>query len=227
MTGVQDPQRSGDSSGESHKQRIDRELMELLNELRVALPGVQFLFAFLLVVPFQQRGADLTDFQRDVYFATLLAAAVATGLLIAPAAQHRVLFRQHDKEALLRRSNRSAFLSLTVLALAIAGAVLLVTDRRRRGCPAALVVDRRPALEARARPSGRPGRLTAHVPGGGRPRAVQMASGSSCSEKRSTASPLPSPALPSRAAHPGLPIPVWPRTLRRADDTSGHRGRAT
>jgi hypothetical protein len=128
MTDVRSSQRSEDSSGESRKERIDRELMELLNELRVALPGVQFLFAFLLVVPFQQRGAQLSDFQRDVYFATLLAAAVATGLLIAPAAQHRVLFRQHDKEALLRRSNRSAFLGLTVLALAIVGAILLVTD---------------------------------------------------------------------------------------------------
>jgi hypothetical protein len=125
---VRSPQRSGDSSQESRKERIDRELMELLNELRVALPGVQFLFAFLLVVPFQQRGAELTDFQRDVYFVTLLAAAVATGLLIAPAAQHRVLFRQQDKEALLRRSNRSATLGLTVLAVAIVSAVLLVTD---------------------------------------------------------------------------------------------------
>ena len=129
MTGVRSPQRRGDPSDkESRKERIDRELMELLNELRVALPGVQFLFAFLLVVPFQPGGAELTDFQRDVYFATLLAAAVATGLLIAPAAQHRVLLRQHDKEALLRRSNRSAFLGLMVLALAIVGAVLLVTD---------------------------------------------------------------------------------------------------
>ena len=128
MTDVRSPQRSGDSSHESRKERIDRELMELLNELRVALPGVQFLFAFLLVVPFQQRGAELTDFQRDVYFVTLLAAAVATGLLIAPAAQHRVLFRQQDKEALLRRSNRSATLGLAVLAVAIVSAVLLVTD---------------------------------------------------------------------------------------------------
>jgi hypothetical protein len=117
-----------DSPGESHKERVDRELLELLNELRVALPGVQFLFAFLLVVPFQQRGADLTEFQRDVYFITLLAAAVATGLLIAPAAQHRVLFRQQDKEALLRRSNKSAFAGLVVLAIAIVAAVLLVTD---------------------------------------------------------------------------------------------------
>ena len=125
---MRSPQRSDDSSRESRTERIDRELLELLNELRVALPGVQFLFAFLLVVPFQQRGADLTDFQRDVCFVTLLAAAVATGLLIAPAAQHRVLFRQQDKEALLRRSNRSATLGLPVLAVAIVRAVLLVND---------------------------------------------------------------------------------------------------
>ena len=128
MTDVRTPQRRDESSEESRKERIDRELMELLNELRVALPGVQFLFAFLLIVPFSPQAPELSDFQRDVYLATLLAAAVATGLLIAPAAQHRVLFRQHDKEALLRRSNRSAFLGLTVLALAIVGAVLLVTD---------------------------------------------------------------------------------------------------
>jgi Family of unknown function (DUF6328) len=128
MTDVDASQQRDGSSGESRKGRIDRELIELLNELRVALPGVQFLFAFLLVVPFQQRGAELTEFQRDVYFVTLMAAAVATGLLIAPAAQHRVLFRQHDKEVLLRRSHRSAFAGLVVLAIAICSAVLLVTD---------------------------------------------------------------------------------------------------
>jgi hypothetical protein len=113
---------------ETRSQRINRELMELLNELRVALPGVQFLFAFLLVVPFQQRGGQTTDFQKDVYFVTLVAAAVATALLIAPAAQHRVLFRQHDKERLLRRSSRSAYAGLVVLMVAIASAVLLVVD---------------------------------------------------------------------------------------------------
>src|SRR5919112_2753586 len=74
--------RGADGRDESHAERIDRELMELLNELRVALPGVQFLFAFLLVVPFQQGGARMTDFQRDVYFVTLMAAVVATALLI-------------------------------------------------------------------------------------------------------------------------------------------------
>jgi hypothetical protein len=113
---------------ETHKERVDRELLELLNELRVALPGVQFLFAFLLIVPFQQTAARTTEFQRDIYFLTLLAVCVATGLLIAPAAQHRVLFRQQDKEALLRRSSRSAYAGLIALAVAIATAVLLVTD---------------------------------------------------------------------------------------------------
>jgi hypothetical protein len=113
---------------ETHKERVDRELIELLNELRVALPGVQILFAFLLIVPFQQSIAQATEFQRDVYFLTLVAVCVATGLLIAPAAQHRVLFRQQDKEALLHRSSRSAYAGLIALAVAIVSAVLLVTD---------------------------------------------------------------------------------------------------
>jgi hypothetical protein len=116
------------SEGESRKERIDRELIELLNELRVALPGVQFLFAFLLVVPFQQRGGQITDFQRGVYFVALAAAALATVLLIAPAAQHRILFRQHDKEGLLRRSNRSLLAGLLALGVAICAALLLVVD---------------------------------------------------------------------------------------------------
>jgi hypothetical protein len=122
-----DSARSG-SQRETRSERINRELIELLNELRVALPGVQFLFAFLLVVPFQQRGGQTTDFQKDVYFVTLLAAAVATALFIAPAAQHRVLFRQHDKERLLRRSSHSAYAGVVVLAVAICSAVLLVVD---------------------------------------------------------------------------------------------------
>lgn len=122
--------RTADSAGngETRQQRVNRELIELLNELRVALPGVQFLLAFLLIVPFQETVRSITDFQRAVYFVALAAAAVATALLIAPAAQHRVLFRQRDKERLLHRSNRSAFLGLLVLAVAITAAVLLVVD---------------------------------------------------------------------------------------------------
>jgi hypothetical protein len=113
---------------ETRKERVDRELLELLNELRVALPGVQFLFAFLLIVPFQQTRDQLTEFQLDVYFVALIASAVTTGLLIAPAAQHRVLFRAHEKEKLLHRSHRSAFAGLMVLAVAICSALLLVVD---------------------------------------------------------------------------------------------------
>jgi hypothetical protein len=112
---------------ETRKERVDRELLELLNELRVALPGVQFLFAFLLIVPFQSS-TDLQGFRQDVYYVALVSAAVATGLLIAPAAQHRVLFRQKDKEGLLKRSNRSALAGLLVLVVAICAALLLVVD---------------------------------------------------------------------------------------------------
>ncbi|WP_346622195.1 DUF6328 family protein [Blastococcus montanus] len=116
------------TGGETRKERIDRELSELLQELRVALPGVQFLLAFLLIVPFQPRVSQMTQFQQDVYLTSLVAAAVATGLLIAPAAQHRLLFRQRDKESLLRRSNWSALAGLVVLTVAIAAALLLVVD---------------------------------------------------------------------------------------------------
>jgi Trk-type K+ transport system membrane component len=119
---------SASERNETRKERIDRELIELLNELRVALPGVQFLFAFLLIVPFQQTREQLTDFQLDVYFVALLASAVATGLLIAPAAQHRVLFRAHEKEKLLHRSHLSGLAGLVVLAVAICSALLLVVD---------------------------------------------------------------------------------------------------
>ena len=128
MSETRERRSSSGSSGESHKERVDRELIELLNELRVALPGVQFLFAFLLIVPFQQTRDQLTDFQRDLYFVSLLAAAIATVLLIAPAAQHRILFRQKDKDKLLRRSNVYAIAGLIVLGLAICAAILLVVD---------------------------------------------------------------------------------------------------
>src|SRR6187399_1338300 len=89
---------SGSDEGKS--ERIDRELIELLNELRVALPGVQVLFAFLLAVPFAQGWTHTTTFQRDLYFGTLLATALSSALLIAPSAYHRINFRLRDKERL-------------------------------------------------------------------------------------------------------------------------------
>jgi uncharacterized membrane protein len=109
-------------------ERLDRELMELVNELRVALTGVQILFAFLLTVPFTQRFAKVTEFQRHLFFVTLLAAALAVVLLIAPTARHRLLFRQHDKERIVSSSNRFAIAGLAALAAAMTGAVMLITD---------------------------------------------------------------------------------------------------
>jgi hypothetical protein len=123
-----DADRRDVNPSESAKERVDRELIELLNELRVALPGVQVLFAFLLTVPFARRFADTSDFQRDTYLVTLISAAVASGLLMAPAAQHRALFRARNKENLLHRANRYAFVGFIVLAVAIAAAALLVVD---------------------------------------------------------------------------------------------------
>jgi hypothetical protein len=114
--------------GESEKQRIDRELIELLNELRVALPGVQVLFAFLLAVPFQQRFGHVTSFERGVYFVTLCCALVATGLLIAPSALHRLNFRIADKSRIILLSNQMAILGIWTLALALVGVMLLIGD---------------------------------------------------------------------------------------------------
>jgi membrane-bound acyltransferase YfiQ involved in biofilm formation len=110
------------------QERLNRQMTELLNELRVAMPGVQVLFAFLLAVPFQQRFQQVDAFQRDVYFATLLAAMVATAFLIAPSAYHRIAFQMHDKPRIIRVGTVQFVCGLVALALAMNGAVLLVTD---------------------------------------------------------------------------------------------------
>jgi membrane-bound acyltransferase YfiQ involved in biofilm formation len=113
---------------EDEQERLNRQMTELLNELRVAMPGVQVLFAFLLAVPFQQRFQQVNDFQRDVYFATLLAAMAATAFLIAPSAYHRIAFQTHDKPRIIRVGTVQFVCGLVALALAMNGAVLLVTD---------------------------------------------------------------------------------------------------
>jgi hypothetical protein len=116
------------SQGESTDERLDRELIELLNELRVALPGVQMLFGFLLAVPFSQRFDSITTTQRNVYYATFMATAAATIFFIAPTAYHRIRFRQHDKEQLIQTSSRLTIVGTACLAAALSGAVYLVTD---------------------------------------------------------------------------------------------------
>ena len=124
---------------EDRAEKLDRELIELLNELRVALPGVQVLFGFLLTVPFSQGWSKVTDTERLVFFLTFLSTAVATALLIAPSAQHRILWRMGDKEALLRRANLLAISGTFFLALAITGAVWVVTDVIYNQAPTAVV----------------------------------------------------------------------------------------
>ena len=122
---------SNDGSGgsdEDPEERLNRELIELLNEPRVALPGVQVLFAFLLTVPFSGRFSMLTDGQRAIYFATFVGTTIATGLFMAPTAYHRIRFRQGDKERMLRTSNAFAIVGIGFLALSITLAVILTSD---------------------------------------------------------------------------------------------------
>jgi high-affinity Fe2+/Pb2+ permease len=113
---------------ETEDERLDRNLSELLQELRVALPGVQVLFAFLLAVPFQQNFTRITGFQERVYFATLLCTAISAALLISPSAYHRMTFRYQQKRHLVFLANRLTIAGLSFLALAMIGAVMLITD---------------------------------------------------------------------------------------------------
>jgi hypothetical protein len=113
---------------QEEQERLNRRLIELLNEIRVAMPGVQVLFGFLLAVPFQQRFAEVTTFQRDVYFFTLVTSAVATAFFIAPTAYHRVMLGEGERPHIIKVGTRLFVMGLVALAFAMTGAVLLVTD---------------------------------------------------------------------------------------------------
>jgi hypothetical protein len=113
---------------EDYQEQLNRQLSELLQELRVAMPGVQLLFGFLLAAAFNQRFAELDQFQEDVYLATLICSAMASAFFIAPTAYHRIMFQHRDKPQLIRTATRMAIAGLTFLAVAMTGAVLLVTD---------------------------------------------------------------------------------------------------
>jgi hypothetical protein len=119
---------AGPDASESEKERLDRNLLELLNELRVALPGVQVLFAFLLTVPFTQRFTSLTETQEKIYYATLLLTTASAVMLIAPSAHHRINFRQQQKEYILFLANKLTIAGLGFLALAMSGVIFLITD---------------------------------------------------------------------------------------------------
>jgi hypothetical protein len=123
-----DREENHQDTGEDPQERTARELIELLQELRIVIPGVQVLFAFLLTVPFSQGFTQLDSLQRGVFFATLLCTAVTTALLIAPSSHHRVLFRQGVREQRLKLGNVLAILGLVFLVLAMVGVLFVITD---------------------------------------------------------------------------------------------------
>jgi len=119
---------NSDERGETPLQRADRAYGEILQEVRVAQTGVQILFAFLLTLAFTSRFASVTPFQRGIYVVTLMLCAAAAALLIAPAAFHRVVFRQRLKHHLVEVANRLALSGLALLLLALVSALLLILD---------------------------------------------------------------------------------------------------
>jgi len=113
---------------ESPDERRDRELIELLNELRVTLPGVQVLLAFMLTIPFAQRFNTLSGLQKDTFIVAFLTVTCSTILLMTPTAYHRMRWRRREKERLLQTSNRLALVGIALLGIALAEVVFLVMD---------------------------------------------------------------------------------------------------
>jgi hypothetical protein len=129
---------TADPSDETPNERHDRQLVELLNELRVALPGVQMLFGFLLAVPFTQRFTAISDGQRWLYYATFVATACASACLIAPASFHRIVWRRGAKRSLVHIASGLTIVGTVFLAVAITGSVGLVTSLVFGTSPAAV-----------------------------------------------------------------------------------------
>jgi hypothetical protein len=127
-------------AGEDEGERLDRELIELLNELRVVMPGVQLLFGFLLTVPFQQRFDLITSFQRTVYITTLLLTAASAAFLMAPSAFHRLTFRGGEKPYLIEFGTKATIIGMALLALAMNGALLLLADFLYHGATVVVMV---------------------------------------------------------------------------------------
>ena len=140
---AQDPgdQRTGDGDrpGETEAERDDRNLAELLQELRVAGLGIQVIFGYLLALPFTSKFSALGPGQRTLYVATLVRAAVATALLVGPVAYHRVVFRRHLKRHLVGAANVMAILGLATVGLTVSAAVLLVVSYVVHGAPAVII----------------------------------------------------------------------------------------
>ena len=126
---MESSEKAFDGREETPLERTDRNLSELTGELRVVITGIQVLFAFLLVVPFDRGFAGIDGFERGVYFVTLILAALSAVLTMAPTAWHRILFRLDDKSHLVRAANRSVVAGLVCLALAICCSLLLVASK--------------------------------------------------------------------------------------------------
>lgn len=125
---MEDPASPSEQRDETAAQRLDRNLSELLQELRVIVVGVQVMFAFLLTIAFSQREAVLSAADRGLYLSLLLVTAVATGCLIAPAAHHRLLFRRGRKAELVMLANALAQVGLVLVGMALSGTIALVAD---------------------------------------------------------------------------------------------------
>jgi hypothetical protein len=136
---ISDPRQETDPREETEEERDDRNLMELLQELRVAGLGVQVLFGFLLAIPFTTKFSRLSTAQRDLYITALLLAALATAILIAPVAYHRVVFRRREKERLVKATNVMALVGLGAVSLAVTAAVALVLSYVASGLPTVLI----------------------------------------------------------------------------------------
>ena len=124
---------------ETDLERLDRNLVELLQELRVAQTGVQVLFAFLLTVPFSNRFSELDGFERGAYFAALVCSLLASILLIAPTSFHRLLFRMRQKEYMVETANRLALAGLALIAVAMTAAMVLISHVMFGGWAVAVV----------------------------------------------------------------------------------------
>jgi hypothetical protein len=117
-----------DGREETTEEKLDRNTIELLNELRVAATGIQFMFAFLLVVPFSNGFSKISTFEKTVYFVTLLFVAIAAVLLMAPSIHYRILFRQREKGYLVSMANRLAITGMIFLGLGFSGVLILLSD---------------------------------------------------------------------------------------------------
>jgi hypothetical protein len=112
----------------NEQERQDRQMIELLNELRIALPGVQILFGFLLTVPFAQGFRRINSFEKALFYATLLCTTVSTICLIAPSATHRLRFHQRDRAYVIETAHKYTIAGLCFLAVAIILALVMITD---------------------------------------------------------------------------------------------------